>query len=384
MSEQGGNNRPGAWIVGLGCAVPRGRVGQDSALRFAVEHAGLTGDAERFAGAIYRRSGVASRGSVIVDGAAPANGDRVEQGFFAPDGRTGGKGPGTAARMLAFDQHARGLAIEAARRAILDGGSTMDAGQITHLVVVTCTGFSAPGIDVALIDALGLGRGVERLTIGFMGCHGGVVGLRTARSMAMAAAGEGKPARVLVVCIELCSLHFQYSDRPDQIVANALFADGAGAALVSSTPCAGVLAVQAGAGRVFEDCLGAMGWAIGDHGFEMTLAESVPGLIRRDLRGWLDGWLGSCGVELAEARERALWAVHPGGPRVLDAVGEALELPREALACSREVLAENGNMSSATVLFILERMRGRAVAERRPVVMLGFGPGLTVEGALIA
>lgn len=386
-------------IVGLGCATPSASASQPAAARFIVRVAGLTGDSARFAEAIYQRSGVESRASALLKATAPV-GAPLDQSFF--EQRTGPEdlGPTTGARMRAYATLAIPLGTEAARAAIRDARpflKGMPAQGITHLVTVSCTGFAAPGLDVALIQALGLSPTIQRLNIGFMGCHGGVIGLRTAGDLA---ATGGPGSCVLLVCVELCSLHLQYSQRPDQIVANALFGDGAAAALVvcdeRSTKGEGVtasggcpLTIRSSASMLVPQSLGAMGWGIGDHGFEMTLAESVPQLIRANLGPWMSSWLDACGTSLGEARSNARWAVHPGGPRVLSAVGEALGLEERTLECSRDVLREHGNMSSPTVLFILERLTRRALPDPHsggkpvPVVMLGFGPGLTSEALLL-
>jgi predicted naringenin-chalcone synthase len=246
---------------------------------------------------------------------------------------------------------------------------------VTHLVTVSCTGFVAPGLDRDLIHTLRLAPTVERTHVGYMGCHGALNGLRVARAFT----GADPGARVLVCAVELCSLHYHYGWDPEKLVANALFADGAAA--VAGCPAA---AAPRGAWRVAAtgSCLvpasaDAMSWVVGDHGFEMALSRRVPELIARHLRPWLQGWLERQGVPLAEVGS---WAIHPGGPRILEAVEEGLELPRSASEASRAVLAECGNMSSATVLFVLDRLRARGA--RLPCVALAFGPGLAAEALL--
>ncbi|MBX9736401.1 MAG: hypothetical protein K2X32_05695, partial [Phycisphaerales bacterium] len=197
--------------------------------------------------------------------------------------------------------------------------------------------------------------------------------------------------RILLVCVELCSLHFQAGDRADQIVANALFADGAAACVISGSPEARGDCVRAVGGCVFPDSAGAMAWRIGDQGFEMTLGESVPRLIEERLKEWLSGWLDSTGRSLDALVHQGRWAVHPGGPRILDAVQRTLGLSDDAMRASRAILREYGNMSSPTVLFILERLRqasggvaGTSVADDASgTVLLAFGPGLSVEAALL-
>ena len=187
---------------------------------------------------------------------------------------------------------------------------------------------------------------------------------------------------VLLAAVELCSLHFHYGSDPEAIVANALFADGAGAAVLGATDRdggrdAGDLRLLGTGSFVFPDSKDAMSWKIGDHGFEMTLSRNVPALISRHLRPWIESWLDRQDLSMAKV---ASWAVHPGGPRILEAVEDALELAPHVLDVSRMVFERYGNMSSPTVLFILDRLMARRAP--RPCVALGFGPGLAVEAAL--
>jgi predicted naringenin-chalcone synthase len=273
--------------------------------------------------------------------------------------------------MELYQRLAPPLALEAARAAL--AGSGLTAADLTHLVTVSCTGFMAPGVDVALMHGLGLAATVERTHVGYMGCHGALNGLRVARAFTAAEPA----ARVLLCAVELCTLHYHYGWDPSKMVANALFADGAAAA-AGVRSAAGAWDVMATGSCLIPDSADAMTWTIRDHGFEMTLAKRVPGLIAKHLRPFLREWLGRQGVALDEV---ASWAVHPGGPRILSAVEEGLCLPRDALAASRAVFAECGNMSSPTLLFILERLRREGA--RRPCVMLGFGPGLMAEAALV-
>jgi predicted naringenin-chalcone synthase len=212
-----------------------------------------------------------------------------------------------------------------------------------------------------------------------MGCHGAFNALRVADAFATA----DPAACPLVVCVELCSLHFQYGSRSDDVVANSIFADGA-AALVGGHPSrfrsgsAPGWRIERQWSAILPDSRGEMGWTIGDHGFEMTLSAQVPTAIGRELRRFVEESLARHGLDPAAI---AAWAVHPGGPRVLASVQEALGLSDDALAASRGVLADHGNMSSATILFIIERLR--AAAAGTPCVALAFGPGLTAELAVL-
>jgi predicted naringenin-chalcone synthase len=181
----------------------------------------------------------------------------------------------------------------------------------------------------------------------------------------------------LLCAVELCSLHYCFQWNQDRFLGNVLFADGAGA-LVLGTQSSGHWQVDATGSCLLPDCPDAMQWKLGDHGFEMSISAQVPELIARHLREWMDVWLDANRLTLADIKS---WAVHPGGPRILTAVEESLGLPTTATAASRAVLSEFGNMSSPTVLFVLERLQMHNAA--RPCVALGFGPGLTVEAALL-
>jgi predicted naringenin-chalcone synthase len=325
---------------------------------------------------LYRRAGVAARHSVVSSSTALGWMRSAEdEGSVATLVQLG---PTTQERMQIYSRHASALAIDAARLALERSG--VPPAGITHLVTVSCTGFAAPGVDIALIGELGLAATVERVQVGFMGCHGAINGLRVARALSAA----DPQARVLLCAVELCSIHYQMQWDPKKFVGNSIFADGAGAAVggaavetVEAAAAEGGWRVAASGSCLLPDSADAMRWTIGDHGFEMELSPRVPDLIRRHLRPWFESWLLRQGLALADIGS---WAVHPGGPRILTAVEESLGLPREALGVSREVLAEYGNMSSPTVLFILERLRERQ--SPRPCVMLGFGPGLMAEAAL--
>ncbi len=300
------------------------------------------------------RGGIAHRWSVL-----PAeHGSPVGAGgFYAVEPH-----PGTAARMALYARAAPALALEAiarlAEQVRLDG--------ITHLVVASCTGFVAPGIDQIVARALGLSGGVERTLIGFMGCYAAVAALRTARHIV-----RSEPAaRVLVVTVELSTLHLQADCTLEPLLAMLQFGDGAAAALVTATPAG--LAI----GRPFSATLpgsaGAIRWDITDRGFAMHLSGEVPGRIGAALRdpALVDAITGGTTADR--------WAVHAGGRSILDAVESALALPPAALADSRAVLAANGNMSSATLMFVLARIL--AGAPVRHGIALAFGPGLAAEG----
>jgi predicted naringenin-chalcone synthase len=367
-------------ILGLGVAVPSTIVDQADALRVAKSLCCRTPEHASWLPALYANIGINRRHLVL--GADVArdvlHGTRTSQSPFLPTGQSDDRGPTTAERMRHYVAAAKPLALAATRRALDSAGLLPSA--VTHLITVSCTGFHSPGVDCELIHGLGLPPGTQRTHVGYMGCHGALNGLRVARAFA-----DAEPRACVLLCAtELCSLHYHYGWDLQRLIANAIFADGA-AAVVGTGQHPGGAAVEsssawcltASGSWVFPRSADAMTWTVGDHGFAMTLSKKVPGLIAGSLRPWLTGWLEQHGVALGQV---ASWAVHPGGPRIIEAVEEALGLPRENTAVSREVYSDYGNMSSPTVLFILERL-GRLGA-LRPCVALGFGPGLTVEAAL--
>jgi predicted naringenin-chalcone synthase len=355
-------------IRGLGTAVPPHQLNQAEAMALAERVSADSASRAALVRRIQGRTQVRQRGSVLATGIADQHLCSERLPFY------GHQSPSTAARMAAFADHAAPLALTAVRGALTD--AAIEASRITHLITVSCTGFQAPGVDLALIHQLGLDAGVQRTHVGFMGCHGALNGLRVAQAFVEADAD----AVVLLCAVELCSLHLYYGWDPEKVVANALFADGAAALVASARPAhpGPGLHLLATGSTVIPDTADLMHWQIGDHGFEMGLSPRVPEAVAGQLRPWLEHWLHPRGHRLADI---ASWAVHPGGPRILQACAAALQLEPHQIAASEAVLQEHGNMSSATILFILDRLR-RAAAPG-PCLALAFGPGLCAEVALL-
>jgi predicted naringenin-chalcone synthase len=359
-------------ILGLGTALPPTWLSQTEAMQVARTTCCHTPEQATWLPPIYAGTGIDKRHYGLGPDEMGSILDDVRKARF--DGEEGERGPGIARRMGYYQELAPPLAVGAARRAL--DQSRLPADSVTHLVTVSCTGFRAPGVDVALIRELELAPTVLRTHVGFMGCHGALNGLRVARAFT-----ESDPAaRVLLCAVELCVLHYHFGWEPQKLVANALFADGAAAVVGTRATEASAeeWQVVATGSCLFPDSEDDMTWSIGDYNFEMTLSKRVPGLIAGHLRPWLEKWLGDNQLIL---RAVASWAIHPGGPRILAAVEESLDLDDEDLAQSRAVLREYGNMSSPTLLFILDRLRTRRAP--RPCVALGFGPGLVAEAALL-
>ena len=371
-------------LLAIGTALPPGLLHQQNAFEMAKCYNSTSAREDKVLRRLYQRTLIASRPTIL-------NGENkgrqtslhdfypMPTDLLAESGTAGGVG--TATRMARYKEEIGPLALQAARQALAKTNLPLD--NIDNLVTVSCTGFFSPGLDTQLIEQLSLRREISRTHVGFMGCHGAMNGLRVGSALA-----NQSRSISLVVAAELCSLHFQYGRKTDDILANALFADGAAAALLSfetadllqncdkqSNP--DNFTLLASASYLLPDSKKAMTWEIGDHGFVMTLGAEVPGLIEKHLQAWLKIWLAKFDLDI---RDIASWAVHPGGPRILDAVQSALALDTEALAASRQVFTSLGNMSSPTILFIVERLL--AAAAPGPLVALAFGPGLTIEAAL--
>lgn len=308
-----------------------------------------------------RRAGIAHRYSHL------AMGDLVEGEVDAQEFYRRGAFPDIAARMARYEADAPGLAV----RAIEALGDADALGRVTHLVVASCTGFSAPGLDQHIAWRLGLRADVQRTLVGFMGCSAAIPAMRVAQAAVLA----DPEAVVLVVNLELCTLHLQETDDLETALTFLLFGDGCAAALVSAAPEGFVL--DDFRTMTIPDSEALITWRIGAGGFRMHLAGAVPGRIAaalREERGRADagGLLRGDGTQAVD-----LWAVHGGGRSVLDAVEAGLALEPGALGHSRAVLAAYGNMSSATVMFVLARMLDSAAGERG--MALAFGPGMVAE-----
>jgi predicted naringenin-chalcone synthase len=305
------------------------------------------------------RSGITHRYSVLQPGEPGA--DQVDaEGFF-----NRGRFPGTAARMQRYEHHATELALAAV------GALDEDPTRFTHIVVASCTGFTAPGLDQVLAARLGMSPGLERTLVGFMGCYAAVNALRTAYHTVR----SDPAARVLVVNLELCTLHLQETPDLETVLSFMLFGDGATAALVTAEPTG--LALLDFRATTLPNSADLITWRIGDQGFDMRLSGKVPGRIAGALRGELER-TDTAGLLRGQSTQQIdLWAVHAGGRTVLDAVEQGLRLGRDALRFSRAVLNDFGNMSSATIMFILERMLRDESGETG--FGMAFGPGLGAE-----
>ena len=326
--------------------------------------------------ALYDRSSIDRRHSVVAD---YAHDDAAAFTFFPPDWSLQ-PAPTTAARNARYREAVVPLAVSAAEGALAAAGRRPD--EVTHVVFVSCTGFFTPGPDILLVRNLGLPPTTKRTLVGFMGCYAAFNGLRVAEGFVHGDAG----AVVLVVCAELCTLHFQSEGTLEEAVVNSLFADGCAAAVVSGREAPGTLELAATHTLLDDDSLGDTTWDIGDTGFAMTLSSRVPRVIARHAPTYVRDLTAAGGLT---PDDLTFWAIHPGGRAIVEHAAEALALPDGATDDSLAILREYGNMSSPTILFVLQRVLDRhraALAAGEPGeaagIAMAFGPGLTIEGAL--
>lgn len=310
------------------------------------------------------RSDISRRWSCLAPARAGANELVDGEGFY-----TLGKFPTTAKRMDRYEREAPILAVKA-----VEGlGLGEEFGQITHLIVTSCTGFSAPGIDFEVMRRCNLNPSIERTVVGFMGCNAAINALKLARHIIRSSPNS----KVLIVCLELCTLHLQELVDVDRLLSFLLFGDGCAAAVVSTEPRG--FALDGFHAEVVPEAMEQITWTIRDFGFDMSLSGNVPKTIGEALRRTSRRVLAGTPAEGID-----IWAVHPGGRTVLDAVEGAFELSDSALAVSRAILRDYGNMSSPTVLFVLEAMMRKKVAAGARGCAMAFGPGLTAETMLFS
>lgn len=317
---------------------------------------------------LYSQSGIDKRHSVLPD-LLPGS----EYGFLFGSGEWN---PTTGTRNAVYTREARTLFSRVAAEAIDAGPFARD--EITHVITVSCTGFYAPGPDYTILTDLGLPLGTPRFHVGFMGCYAVFPALRMAQAFCQADPG----AVVLIVSVELCTLHLRFSESLDAMLGAAVFADGAAAALVSARPSDGAtLRLNVLQTSLAPEGEADMAWTIGDHGFEMVLSSYVPKILEMKADATVRPLLERAGLE---KRDVDLWAVHPGGRAILDKVRDSVGIDESKLAASRDVLRQYGNLSSAAILFVLEQIMTDALGDlSMNVVAMAFGPGLTIESAAL-
>lgn len=359
-------------ISSIGIAVPRHKQAQSQAAETVADMLGLMPSKRRLLKSLYKATGIQYRHSVLQDYLK----SRGEFTFFPNDFDE--PFPSTAKRMVLYRENALDLAC-AAIADCLSPSQNFNLQEITHVITVSCTGMYAPGLDIEIIQALGLSPTTKRIAINFMGCYGAFNAMEAAHDICKA----NPTAKVLVVCVELCTIHFQQKASMEDMVANAIFADGAAAVLIEDCSLKPKSLNFAG---FYCDLLPQskqeMAWMIGDDGFDITLSAYVPELIKNGILNFTERFLKNQNLNFSDLD---LYAIHPGGIKILQACETALSLNHDQNRYAYEVLAQYGNMSSATILFVLKALWQDKGAEghHQSIMSCAFGPGLTVQAMIL-
>jgi len=353
-----------AFIKAIGTANPKFKVSQKEVLNFMQKAHDLNEEESKKLEVLYRATGIQHRYSVLED-------YKRNNGFtFFPDNKTLSPFPSTKARNELYKKEAIALSKQAVANCTTDQ-SELD--EITHLITVTCTGLFAPGLDIELVQSLNLKKSVQRTAINFMGCYAAFNAMKVAHAICTAS----ETAKVLIVCTELCSVHFQKENTEDNFLANALFGDGSAAAIIQSEQPAGVsLSID----NFFCDLLPngseEMAWNIGNNGFEMKLSAYVPDVIKNGVTDLIDRLKNNL-----QDMNFDFYAVHPGGRKILNVLEDALSISKEDNRYAYDILKNFGNMSSPTILFVLSSIFKKlsAIDDGKRILSFAFGPGLTLE-----
>ncbi len=361
-----------SYITAIGTATPPHKFNQSSIAEFMVRAMELPREDERKLRALFRATGIESRYSVLND---YGKSDGFE---FYSNTKNVEPFPSTKKRLEFFRQHALALSLDSVS-SCFSKVKDVKLDSITHLIVVSCTGMYAPGLDIDLVKALKLNSNIHRTCINFMGCYASFNAIKLADTFCKAESN----AKVLVVCAELCTLHFQKENTENNMLANALFADGSAALLIESQPRKGLnLMPESFYCDLAYDGEQDMAWSIGDLGFEMQLSSYVPEVIRHGIGKLTSSLLSNISQKLSDI---SYFAIHPGGKKILEAIEQELHLEKQQNHFAYEVLKKFGNMSSPTVLFVLnEVVRSLdTTSDQKRVLSFAFGPGLTLESMVL-
>jgi len=364
-------------IQSIGTAVPAYKISQDLHYNLLAAANGLSRAEQLSLKMIYSKCGIEFRHSVLNEFATA---DQSENRIWHPSGQI----PNTpvAERMAVYEEFAAGLCAESVRDA-LHYLPNFQAREITHVVTFSCTGMYAPGLDIQLVEELHLERSVERTCINFMGCYAAINAFKAAWHIA-----RSQPdAIILIAGVELCSLHYQKSHDPNQMIANALFADGAAAAIISSRELDAKRSHPAFCIRNFysefeQSASEDMVWRIGNSGFDLRLSQEVPNVVRENIKALVDKLYEKAGLRQEDID---YYAIHPGGVKILESCEAALGINKQDTNASYEVLRENGNMSSVTVMFVLKKYMDTLPAYEtgKNILACAFGPGITMESMIL-
>lgn len=360
-----------SYITSIGLSNPAHKIPQQAIAAFMVNAMGLNYEDGRKLQAVFRASGIQYRYSVLEDYGK-------EKSFsFYDKLESSQQLPSTQERLNVYQREAKQLSATAAKQCLQKGN--MHPSEITHLIVVSCTGMYAPGLDIDLIKMLELQTIVERTCINFMGCYAAFNALKVADAICKSSAH----AKVLVVCTELCSLHFQPTPTEDNILANALFADGSAALLIQPEAQPGLnFSIENFHNDLALQGEEAMAWHIGDYGFEMKLTSYVPEAIKSGIGKLTESLLNNLRHTHHSIKH---YAIHPGGRKIIEVIQQALQLSEESVAPAFRVLQSYGNMSSPTVVFVLNEIATQLnqTNDGERVLSFAFGPGLTLESMLL-
>ncbi len=361
-----------SYITSIGTANPPHRFTQRTIADFMVHTMNLNTEDARKVHALYRATGIETRYSVLGDYGR-------ENGYdFFPNNGTSTPFPSTKQRLELFRKHSLELSLASINQC-LEKVVSLKKSEITHLIVVSCTGMYAPGLDIDLVNALGLNTTISRTCINFMGCYAAFNALKLADTFC----ANEKNAKALVVCTELCSIHFQKENTEDNMLANALFADGSAALLVEAQPRNGInLKPISFYCDLATDGEQAMAWTVGDWGFEMKLSTYVPEVIQSGIKKLTESLLERISQNLSDV---SYFAIHPGGKKILEVIEQELNISKDSNRHAYEILKQYGNMSSPTVLFVLNEvcktLNGKD--QNKNILSFAFGPGLTLESMLL-
>lgn len=363
-----------SYISSIGTANPAHLTPQSHIADFMANALSVNGHEKVRMQALYRASGIANRYSVLED-----YGNTIEHFSFYPANESLEPFPTTAKRMHIYKQEALQLALKAINSCFKFLDQPIVLQGYSHLITVSCTGMYAPGIDIEIVQELGLRSDIKRTAINFMGCYAAFNAIKVGDAICRAEPG----AKVLIVCVELCSLHFQKENSSDDVLASALFGDGAAALVMQGQPSSGLsLCLEQFHCNLDFEGKQEMAWHIGDHGFEMKLSRDVPEMLGSKIRSLTRDLLRKMSRKLDQVD---YYAVHPGGKKILDAVERALGLRKEDNQYAYEVLRQYGNMSSPTILFVLKALSQDLSEDDhgKHILSLAFGPGLTMESMLL-
>ena len=351
-------------IISIGTAVPDHKHEQEDILHFMQKAFGLNNDEKRKLAFLYHHSNIKTRYSVIPDFGQPdADWSFIPKDQSAPF-------PLLDRRMELYAEHALPLSVNAINDCI---NGYIKPSQITHLITVSCTGMSAPGLDLQVVEAMQLSANVNRTSVNFMGCYAAIHALKMAKMIC----DTQDDANVVIVATELCTLHFQKEFTLDNAASSLLFADGSAAILVSSkAKSTHALSLQSFYSQVAIKGKNDMSWHISNKGFIMSLSAYIPQLIEEDISALVENALANAQLTTGDITH---WCIHPGGKKILEVIQKQMHLCDCQLAYSREILSNYGNMSSASVLFVLKSMMEKKSDAPANVFGVAFGPGLTME-----